>query len=93
MGYGVNVDNVNVDVHHHWQRPRVDSIIFNPTSFFMGGLHKTLTLLFLRYESASLSASPGGGKDVVNDGQLLPAHHVTAGEYDAPKNNIGGEGG
>ncbi len=67
IGYGVNVNDVDVDVHHHRQRLRVDSIIFDPTSFLMGGVHKTLALLLLRYEPVSLLASPGEGKDIVDD--------------------------
>jgi hypothetical protein len=91
VGCGVNVEDVDVNVHHHGQRPRVHSIIFDPTSFLVGGIHEMLALLLLRYESVSLLESPGGGKDIVDDGQLLLAYHVTTGEYDAPNNdNCGG---
>jgi hypothetical protein len=50
VGYGVNINvNLNVNIHHHRQRPRVDSIIFDPTSLLIGGIHKMLALLLLRY--------------------------------------------
>jgi hypothetical protein len=71
IGYGVNVDDVDVDIHHHRHRPRVNSIIFYPTSFLMGGIQEILALLLLRYKLASSLASPGGEKDVVDDGQSL----------------------